>query len=100
MTWMNYCKSGWLVGIDLNAVILNDLKRNDYLGHMVVIFEADKANYWVHDPGLKPHPKSERKSSIIGRCLVLVRPKKSWLSGRQECLSGSICSSFVRCIKN
>jgi len=47
---------GWLVGIDLNAAVLNDLKRDDYVGHMVVVFDADKNNYWIHDPGLKPMP--------------------------------------------
>jgi hypothetical protein len=50
---------GWLVGIDLNAAVLNDLKREDYLGHMVVIFKADKDNFWLHDPGLAPHPNRQ-----------------------------------------
>ena len=47
---------GWLVGIDLNAAVLNDLDRDDYLGHMVVIFDKDEHNFWMHDPGLAPRP--------------------------------------------
>jgi hypothetical protein len=47
---------GWLVGIDLNAVVLNDLDRDDYVGHMVVLFDASKDNFWLHDPGLPPRP--------------------------------------------
>jgi hypothetical protein len=47
---------GWLVGVDLNAAVLNDLERSDYVGHMVVIFNKDEAGLWLHDPGLKPMP--------------------------------------------
>lgn len=47
---------GWLVGVDLNAAVLNDLERDDYVGHMVVVFGMDEHNYCLHDPGLPPRP--------------------------------------------
>jgi hypothetical protein len=50
----NLLADGWLVGVDLNSRALND--RPGYVGHMVVIFDADKNNFWLHDPGLKPMP--------------------------------------------
>jgi len=52
----NLLENDWLVGIDLNAAVLNDLERDDYLGHMVVIFDRQSDDYWLHDPGLKPMP--------------------------------------------
>lgn len=45
---------GWLVGIDLNSRTLNN--AGGYSSHMVVIFDADKHSFWLHDPGLKPSP--------------------------------------------
>jgi hypothetical protein len=48
---------GWLVGVDLNSRALND--RPGYAGHMVVIFDSSNDNFWLHDPGLPPHPNRQ-----------------------------------------
>lgn len=50
-------KDGWLVGIDLNARVLNE--RPGYSSHMVVIFDMDADEYSLHDPGLSPHPNRQ-----------------------------------------
>ena len=39
----------------MNAAVLNSLPRDDYVGHMVVIYGIEKDIFWLHDPGLKPH---------------------------------------------
>jgi hypothetical protein len=46
-------KNGWLVGVGLNARILN--QREGYSSHMVVIFDKQNDHYLLHDPGLPPH---------------------------------------------
>jgi hypothetical protein len=55
-------ENGWLVAVDLNAAVLNDLKTADYVGHMVVVVAIDQNNIWLHDPGLPPRPN--RKISL------------------------------------
>lgn len=47
--------AGWLVGLELNAKVLNDSARSEYVGHMVVVFDKQNDYYSLHDPGLKPH---------------------------------------------
>lgn len=85
---------GWLVGVDLNARILND--QPGFSSHMVVIFSRANDNYWLHDPGLPP--KSNRQIS---------RQKfaRSWFwAGRQTAglvplkdLKIDFCLQKVRC---
>lgn len=41
--------------------MLNDLERDDYLGHMVAIFDKNKHGFWLQDPGLVP--RSNRRIS-------------------------------------
>jgi hypothetical protein len=53
--------ASWPVGVDLNAAVLNDLKRGGYVVHMVVIFGAGKDGFWLHYPGLMP--RSNRQVS-------------------------------------
>jgi hypothetical protein len=70
---------GWLVGIDLNAVVLNDLKRDDYLGHMVVVFDADKDHFWLHDPGLMPHPNRQVSRQKLAKAWFWSGPETAGL---------------------
>ena len=46
--------TGWLVGIDLNAKVLNG--QPGFSSHMVLVFGKKSQNYVLHDPGLPPRP--------------------------------------------
>jgi len=77
-------KNGWLVGIDLNARVLN--KRDGYSSHMVVVFDKQNGDYALHDPGLPPHKNRRVKTKdfeaawsyagVENRALVALKASK------------------------
>lgn len=73
--------NGWLAGIDLNAAVLNDLKRSDYVGHMVVVFDKAGSDYWLHDPGLKPMPNRRVPRQKLSEAWFWAGPETAGIVG-------------------